>query len=114
MPAPRLTLTAPRAISGAIPIACKTCEGSGLALEHAAPLAPAKAKLSYKDARELEQLPARIEALEAQVAGFTARMADPGYYQRDAAAITADNAALATAQAELDAAYLRWEQLEGN
>ena len=80
----------------------------------AAPLAPAKAKLSYKDARELEQLPARIEALEAEVAGFTARRADPGYYQRDAAAITADNAALATAQAELDAAYLRWEQLEGN
>ncbi len=75
--------------------------------------APGKAKLSYKDARELEQLPARIEALEAQVAGFTARMADPGYYQRDAAAITADNAALAAAQAELDAAYARWEQLEG-
>ena len=77
----------------------------------AKPASP-KTKLSYKDARELEQLPARIEALETRVAAFTARMADPGYYQRDAAAITADNAALAAAQAELDAAYARWEALE--
>ncbi len=74
--------------------------------------APARARLSYKDARELEQLPARIEALETQVAAFTARMADPGYYQRDAAAISADNATLARAQSELDAAYARWETLE--
>jgi ATP-binding cassette subfamily F protein uup len=74
---------------------------------------PVKARLSYKDARELERLPARIEALETQLAAFTARMADPGYYQRNAAAITADNAMLATAQAELDAAYVRWGQLEG-
>jgi len=79
-----------------------------------APPAPVKTKLSYKDARELEQLPARIEMLETQVAAFTARMTDPGYYQRDAGAIGADNAALAAVQAELDAAYLRWEQLEGN
>ena len=79
----------------------------------AAAPAPAKAKLSYKDARELEQLPARIEALEAQVAAFTARMGEAGYYQRDAAAITADNAALAAAQEQLDAAYARWEALEG-
>ena len=75
---------------------------------------PAKSRLSFKDARELEQLPARIEMLETQVAAFTARMADPGYYQRDAVAITADNTELAAAQAGLDAAYLRWEQLEGN
>ena len=74
---------------------------------------PARAKLSYKEARELEQLPQRIEALEAQVAGFTARMGDSGYFQREAAAIAADNAALASAQAALDAAYGRWEQLEG-
>ena len=57
-------------------------------------------------------MPARIDALEAQVAAFTARMAEAGYYQRDVAAITADNAALAAAQAELDAAYSRWGELE--
>ena len=32
---------------------------------------------------------------------------------RDAAAVTADNVAMAAAQADLDAAYARWEELEG-
>ena len=41
------------------------------------------------------------------------RMTESGYYQRDAVVVTADNTAMAAAQAELDAAYLRWEQLEG-
>ncbi|HOU66865.1 MAG TPA: ABC transporter ATP-binding protein, partial [Thermomonas sp.] len=63
--------------------------------------------------KELEQLPLRIEALETQLAAMTARMAEPGYYQRDAAQVTADNAAMAASQAELDAAYLRWAALEG-
>lgn len=72
-----------------------------------------KRKLSYKDSRELEALPARIEALETRVAELTAAMADPAFFQRDSAAITADNAGLAQAQAELDAAYARWEELEG-
>ena len=36
------------------------------------------------------------------------------HFQRDAAVVTADNTAMAAAQAELDAAYLRWEQLEGS
>jgi len=72
-----------------------------------------KAKRSFKELKELEQLPLRIEALETQLAAMTARMAEPGYYQRDAAQVTADNAAMAASQAELDAAYLRWEALEG-
>ncbi|MFN3842670.1 MAG: ATP-binding cassette domain-containing protein [Rehaibacterium terrae] len=75
--------------------------------------APAKRKLSYKDARELEQLPARIETLEARLAELTARMSDPAFYQRDGAAIAAHNAEVARLQAELDAAYARWEALEG-
>jgi ATP-binding cassette subfamily F protein uup len=80
----------------------------------AAPPPASKPKLSFKAQRELEELPMRIEALEAQIAGFTAKMAEAGYFQRDAAAVTADNAALAAAQAALDAAYARWEELEGN
>ncbi|MDO4710306.1 MAG: ATP-binding cassette domain-containing protein [Pseudomonadota bacterium] len=74
--------------------------------------ATGKKKLSYKDARELEALPARIEALEAQIAEHSARMNEPGYFQRDAASVQADNAALEAAQAELDAAYARWEALD--
>jgi ATP-binding cassette subfamily F protein uup len=73
----------------------------------------AKNKLSYKDARELEQLPARIEALETEVARMTAAMNEPAFYQRDASAIGADNAALAKLQDELDAAYARWAELDG-
>jgi len=75
-------------------------------------VAAPKRKLSYKDTRELQQLPARIEALETQVATMTTQMNEPSFYQRDNAAITAHNVALATAQAELDAAYARWAELD--
>ncbi|MEG3191838.1 ATP-binding cassette domain-containing protein [Lysobacter sp. D1-1-M9] len=74
--------------------------------------ATAKRKLSYKEARELEQLPHRIETLETRLAALTAAMNDPAFYQRDAAAITADNMALADVQADLDVAYARWAALE--
>ncbi|WP_342315579.1 ATP-binding cassette domain-containing protein [Lysobacter sp. FW306-1B-D06B] len=77
------------------------------------PAPAAKKKLSYKDARELEQLPARIEALETRVAELTAQMNEPAFYQRDAAAITAHTDLMAKTQAELDAAYERWNELEG-
>ena len=82
----------------------------------AAPVAASqpKAKRSFKELKELEQLPLRIEALETQLATMTARMAEPGYYQRQADLVTADNIAMAATQAELDAAYLRWEALEGS
>ncbi|RPE81887.1 ATP-binding cassette domain-containing protein [Vulcaniibacterium tengchongense] len=81
----------------------------------AAPEAAAtpRRKLSYKDARELEQLPARIEALEARLAELAARINDPAFYQRGAAEIAAGNAELGRVQAELDAAYARWAELEG-
>ena len=78
----------------------------------AAAAAPAKRKLSYKDQRELEQLPKRIEVLESQVATLTAAMQDGAFFSQPHAAITAHNAALAEAQAALDAAYARWEALE--
>ena len=48
---------------------------------------PARCRLSYKDARELEQLPARIEMLETELARMAAAMHEPAFYQRDAAAI---------------------------
>ncbi|NYF35396.1 ATP-binding cassette domain-containing protein [Stenotrophomonas sp. JAI102] len=77
----------------------------------AAPAEP-KRKLSYKDARELEQLPLKIETLEKDVEGLTAAMNDPAFYQRSAADMAAHNAKLAKVQAELDAAYARWEELD--
>lgn len=77
----------------------------------AEPAAP-KRKLSYKDARELEQLPLKIETLEKDVEGLTAAMNDPAFYQRSAADMAAHTQKLGAVQAELDAAYARWEELD--
>ena len=78
----------------------------------AAPAAP-KRKLAYKEARELEQLPKTIEKLEGDVEGLTSAMNDPSFYTRSSAEVTAHTQQLAKVQAELDAAYARWEELEG-
>jgi ATP-binding cassette subfamily F protein uup len=71
-----------------------------------------KRKLSFKDARELEQLPARIEKLETEIAARTQAMHDPAFYKQDAAAIAAAGSAMTVLQAELDAAYARWQALD--
>ncbi len=73
---------------------------------------PAKRKLNYKDARELDELPKRIETLEARIAERGAKMQEPAFYQQDGAAIIAANNEVAALQAELDAAYLRWQELD--
>ena len=83
----------------------------------AAPPAPtpapaAKRRLSFKEQKELEQLPATIERLEAQVAKLTDAMNEPSFYQRESTAIVAHNTELAKAQSELDTAYVRWAELD--
>ncbi|MCD9096316.1 ATP-binding cassette domain-containing protein [Luteimonas fraxinea] len=81
----------------------------------AAPSTPApvaKRKLSYKDQRELEQLPLRIEQLEGDIARMTGEMNTPAFYQRDAEAIAAHGQQLQDTQTSLDAAYLRWTELD--
>jgi ATP-binding cassette subfamily F protein uup len=80
--------------------------------EKAAASASPRRRLGFKETRELEQLPGRIEALEARLAELGTAMHDPAFYQQDAATIMARNAELAAAQAELDAAYARWSELE--
>jgi len=79
-----------------------------------APVAAApRKKLSFKEQRELELLPAKLEELESEIARRTAAMNDPKYFQQDAATITRGNDELAKLQAELDTAFARWEELEG-
>ncbi len=72
----------------------------------------AKKKLSYKDQRELELLPARIDALETEIASRNAAMAQPGFFARDSAAVVADQKLLADKQVELEGLYRRWGELE--
>ncbi|MFT3761600.1 MAG: ATP-binding cassette domain-containing protein [Pseudoxanthomonas sp.] len=73
----------------------------------------ARKKLSYKDARELEQLPARIESLEADIAARGEAMNDPAFFQQAPAKIAEANQQLAGLQLQLDAAYARWAELDG-
>lgn len=69
-------------------------------------------KLSYKLQRELDALPATIEALERSVAEFEARVGDPGFYQQDSDEVTRTLEAMSDKQAELDTAMERWMELE--
>ena len=75
-------------------------------------VAEPKRKLSYKDARELELLPARIEQLEADIAARAASMNEPKFYQQDSATILVFNEASAKLQADLEHAYQRWNELD--
>ena len=74
--------------------------------------APVARRLSYKDVRELEQLPARIEALEARREALAAELSDPGLFRGPAERIRERQQELERLEANLTAAYLRWEELE--
>jgi ATP-binding cassette subfamily F protein uup len=69
-------------------------------------------KLSYKEQRELETLPAKIEALEAEQAGLHARMAEGDFYRQPGEAISATIERLESIKSELEASYERWQELE--
>ena len=73
--------------------------------------APKTRKLSYKDQRELDELPAKIESLEAQIAGLSETTGDPAFYQQDADKVTQVLEQLSSVQLELDACMERWMEL---
>jgi len=77
--------------------------------------APAQRKkpgLSYKEQRELEQVEARIEAVDAELARMEVDLADPRLYQQRAAEIPERLAARDTLRAESEALMERWSALE--
>ena len=76
-----------------------------------APPPPKKSKLTYKDQRDYEILPARIDALLAAIARDEAALADPALYTRDPARFAALTKAIDDARAEKDAAEERWLEL---
>jgi ATP-binding cassette subfamily F protein uup len=69
-------------------------------------------KLSYKEQRELEGLPARIETLEAEERALNERIAGADFYKEGGEAIAAALARLDAVGLELRAAYERWSELE--
>ena len=73
---------------------------------------PKSVKLSYKEQRELEQLPQLLEELETKITALQVEIADPAFFQQAHDITDAKLKALADTEAELETAFLRWEELE--
>ena len=73
-----------------------------------------KKKLSYKDQRELDALPALIDALEQEQADIRARLADGTLYQTDLDQAVALQARDGVIEEELTTALERWETLSSH
>ena len=69
-------------------------------------------RLSYKEQREIEGLPARIEALEAEQFELHERMGEADFYKQASDKITATVERLEAIRQELEACYERWQTLE--
>ncbi len=69
-------------------------------------------KLSFKEQRELEQLPQRIADLEAEQADISARLADPELYRKEPGEVQKLNQRFAAIDEELMEALQRWEDIE--
>jgi len=76
------------------------------------PFAAARRKLSFKDKHALDTLPARMEALAAEITALETRLADPGFFSRDSHGFEAAATRIAAAKAELAAAEDQWLELE--
>ncbi len=72
----------------------------------------AKVRLSFREKAELEALPGRLEALEAEQNGLLAAMSAPGYHSRAPETLRADALRLKEIEAETLALFGRWEALE--
>ena len=72
---------------------------------------PQKKKLSYKETRELEAIPQKIDALEAEQKALAEKLNDPDFC-RDPAAAKAAAARLDAIEEELMLTLERWEALE--
>jgi ATP-binding cassette subfamily F protein uup len=69
-------------------------------------------KLTYKEQRELAQLPERIEALESEQTDLHDRMGQSDFYKQPSENITATMERLESIQVELEVCYGRWQELE--
>ncbi len=79
----------------------------------AAEKAKPASKLSFKDARELEELHKRIEALEREQIDITAHFADGAIFRNDPKRAKQLQMRTEEIEAEISAVMARWEELEG-
>jgi len=73
---------------------------------------PARQKLSFREARELDALPAELEALEREQHALTARMCAPDYHRQGADRLRADRARAAEIERQLAEKFARWGELD--
>jgi len=76
------------------------------------PKTPKSKKLGYMQQRELQELPQKIEALEASQKALFAVMADPLFYKKERGEIATAKSEIKRIQQDIDSAYRRWEELE--
>ncbi|MBF0152512.1 MAG: ATP-binding cassette domain-containing protein [Magnetococcales bacterium] len=69
-------------------------------------------KLGFKEVRELELLPGRIEALEAEQTSLHQTMAAADFFRQEKSAIRDAHTRLERLEGELTVLYARWEELE--
>ena len=72
--------------------------------------APKARKLSFKETRELESLPAQIEKLETEHSQLVEKLADPDLYS-DSAKVSATTARMKAVESTMETAFERWEEL---
>ena len=84
---------------------------AGRAERRPAVASPTK-KLSYRERREFEELPARIEALEAEQRALGGTIADPAFYKQPAAAVAAALERAEWIERDLGDLYARWDALD--
>jgi ATP-binding cassette subfamily F protein uup len=69
-------------------------------------------KLSFKEKQEWEGLPAKIETIESELAGFHERLSQPDYFKSPPAELAKDQRRLQELERALELAYARYEELE--
>jgi ATP-binding cassette subfamily F protein uup len=74
--------------------------------------APSARKLTYKEKKEHESLPARIEAMETEQTQWHVRLGDPAFYHNDGTEIAKAKKRVDELATEIETAYRRWEELE--
>jgi ATP-binding cassette subfamily F protein uup len=98
--------------AAAAPAPAPTAAGASPAAAPAAGAAPApRRKLSYKEQRELDELPARIEALEAEQATLGALLSGTELYVKEPQRIAEVQARFSAIEEELMGLLERWETL---
>lgn len=76
------------------------------------PAKPVTKKRTWNEERELEEIPAKIEQLEAELGELHTTMADPSFYKQDGTGIASATERAAKLEEELATLMERWEELE--